>query len=74
TKEFAADLFHFGPQPRSLGAEFFLLNPGQYSIVLTEMDTGKKLETRMITVQGPRTTVQFQLPSRKLCALRVTPK
>ncbi len=69
---FAADLFHFGAGPRPLAAEFLLLDPGGYTLTVMEKADGRKLETKVFNVTGPRARVQFTLPPGRLCELRVT--
>jgi hypothetical protein len=73
---FAAELFHFGAQPRDLEAELFLLWPGEYEMTLTAAgaDNSPSLQRRFLRVEGPRARVAIQLPSRRLCVLRVIPR
>jgi hypothetical protein len=66
---FAAELFHFGPQPRPMAAELYLLDQGQYELTLEA--NGKQLPTRLVTVTGPRTRVEFTLPPQIPCTLQV---
>jgi hypothetical protein len=66
---FAAELFHFGLQPRALGAEFYLLQPGDY--LLTLKPAGGPPSEQRITVKGPRARVAITLPPRQLCVLKV---
>jgi len=66
---FEAELYHFGSEPRAMGAEFYMLQNGKY--VLTLGGKGKIVETREFEVSSPRTNVPFTLPPRVLCQLRV---
>ena len=61
----SARLFHFGPQPRPMAAEFYLLLPGTYTLTLTPGATTE------FTVESPRTRVAFTLPPQTLCRLRI---
>jgi hypothetical protein len=72
---FTAELFHFGPEPRSLSAEFYLLQPGRYTMEIRLSD-GEPVVARPIefTVAGPRAKVAFELPAKKLCVLRIVPE
>ncbi|MBI4326359.1 MAG: hypothetical protein HY674_14010 [Chloroflexi bacterium] len=70
---FAAELFHFGAQPREMGAELFLLPAGHYELTLSPAspDGAGPLFRSDVRVEGPRVRVEFQLPSRRLCVLRL---
>jgi hypothetical protein len=68
---FAADLFHFGPKPRDLSAEFFLLAPGEYDLTVTGNDA-QTIHRSVVRINGPRASVPFSLPSRSLCRLALT--
>jgi len=67
---FAAKLFHFGEKARELEAEFYLLQPGDYTLSLQPV-SGPSSNQR-ITVKGPRARARFTLPPRSLCALQIT--
>ena len=70
-KSFQAELFHFGQAPRPMGAEWYLLDPGEYRLTLAaEAET---LHEASVTVSGPRTQATFELPARKVCRLKLTP-
>ena len=71
---FAAELFHFGAQPRDLDAELFLLSPGEYELTLTGRrgTATPPLQRRVFRVEGPRVRVSLQLPARRLCEVKVT--
>jgi len=73
--EFGAELFCFDAEPRSMSAEFYLLEPGKYKLTVTtrDGDREKLSQTREFVVQGRRTRVNFDLPPRKLCFLSVLP-
>lgn len=66
-----AELFHFGDGPRPMQAEFYLLAPGPYSLLLTDA-AGKTIGgPERFTVAGPRTRISLELPPKSLCTLRV---
>lgn len=69
---FEAELFHFGQAPRPLGAELYLLEPGEYRLTLTA--GASTLHEATVTVSSPRTLVAFELPARQVCRLALTPK
>ena len=66
---FAAELFHFGSDPRPMEADLYLLEAGDY--VMTLVADGQELARETLQVGGPRTAIRFELPARQLCALRV---
>lgn len=66
-----AELFHFGRTPRSMGAELYLLQPGQCRWALAAGQN--TLQEGTLTVSGPRTQVRFELPPRQACRLTLTP-
>ncbi|MBN2294032.1 MAG: hypothetical protein JXM70_16520, partial [Pirellulales bacterium] len=69
---FEAELFHFGEESRSMGAELYLLKSGNYKFTLTG-DNGEIITAaKPFKVNGPRTRIAFALPARKRCVLRVT--
>jgi len=68
----AAELFHFGPEDRRMGAEFYLLKPGAYVLTLAAAESPEHVQTQEVIVTGPRSRVDFVLPARRLCLLRVT--
>ncbi len=72
---FATELFCFDAEPRSMAAEFYLLDPGKYKLTIATKngDKEKLSQTHEFAVQGRRTRVNFDLPSRKLCFLRILP-
>lgn len=69
SKRFAAELFHFGATPRSLAAELYLLEKGDYE--WEQVVDGTAKQTRRFTVTGPRTRVAFDLPPQQLCRVMV---
>lgn len=73
-RSFSAELFHFGQQPRKLDAEFFLLAPGEYEVTVTPANTNDAppLQRQKLKVDGPRSHVALQLPSRGLCVVNVS--
>jgi len=66
---FRAQLFHFGSGTRKMGAEFYLLSPGEYGLTLET--GGKTVLSQDLSVSGPRTRVSFDLPPGRLCELRI---
>lgn len=68
---FAAELFHFGSQPRSVTAELFLLAPGQYELTVAPAGQADGLERRLVRLQAPPRRLSFQLPARRLCTVRL---
>ena len=72
---FAAEVFHFGDKPRDMAAEFYLLEPGEYHLMIAVGDgTWDQYEPMMhknFTVEGPRTRVSFILPPRRLSTLKI---
>lgn len=67
---FAAELYHFGPEPRKMAAELCLLKPGPYRLEL--LSGGKPVKpAEDVVVTGMRTRVAFEVPPRVLCLLRV---
>ncbi|QTA91879.1 hypothetical protein [Desulfonema magnum] len=73
-ENFSAELFHFGSEPRSMGADLYLLKPGTYKMTLREKSPEGKnnLLQQKINADGRRTRVRFQLPPGRLCVLQVT--
>lgn len=69
TTHLSADLYHFGSNPRSMGAEFYLLDPGEYEWML--MSGSELFMEGQIHVNGPRALIDFVLPPRGLCTFRV---
>jgi hypothetical protein len=69
---FQAELFHFGRTPRPMGAEWYLLDPGQYRLTLTA--GAEQLHESSVTVAGPSSRAEFRLPAQKLCRLTLTPE
>jgi len=70
---FKAQLYHFGQKPRTMEAEFFMLEPGAYDLMLTE--AGEKGETilmqRKLRIDERQRRVRFDLIQGKLCQLSV---
>lgn len=66
-----AELFHFGPNPRPMAAELRLLEPGNYDVMM-ESNEGQLTEgTRSFSIRTSTARIDFELPPRKLCVLRV---
>jgi hypothetical protein len=74
---FTAEVFHFGDKPRDMAAELYLLEPGDYQLMIAvgdgTWDQYEPVMQRNFTVQGPRTRVPFILPPRRLSTLKVHP-
>ncbi|MBN1506318.1 MAG: hypothetical protein JW955_05705, partial [Sedimentisphaerales bacterium] len=72
-KELRADLFHFGPDDRTMGAEFYLLEPGIYKLALAAAGgaSTEPIQEHTFHVTGRRSRVSFTLPPCRLCHLRV---
>ncbi len=68
---FSAELFHFGRQRRAMSAELYLLAPGRYKFELFHKGADSTVKPKPLSVVGPRTRVNFTLPARKLCVLRI---
>jgi hypothetical protein len=66
-----AELFQFGPDARPMAAEFYLLKPGQYTMELRLAEGNELVTSTNFTVAGPRASVPFELPPRKLCKLHI---
>ena len=64
-----ARLFSFGDALRPLAAELYLLQKGAYRLTLTP--TSGPVLDKPIRVAGPRTRIQFALPPRMLCTLKI---
>jgi hypothetical protein len=75
-KGLRAELFHFGSRERQMGAEFYLLEPGAYTLTLAVDDGGSAGPSHEQTfdVTGQRTRVTFALPPRRQCLLHVQRK
>ncbi len=72
---FQAKLYHFGDKPRQMGAEFYLLKEGAYTVQLSEEKSGNAVQQPLpFRVASPRTKVSFTVPPRTLCTLAVGPE
>lgn len=72
TTSLQAELFHFGSEPRPMGAELRQLKPGRYRASLTVDGKATELATNDVTVEpGRYSRVSFSLPAGKLALLRV---
>lgn len=70
---FSAELFHFGSQARTMGAELYLLKPGSYRYTLID-DTGTEIAPAgEFLMRGLRVRIEFVVPPRKPCSLKVSP-
>ena len=70
---FDAELFCFDAEPRSMSAEFYLLDPGKYTLTVAPKDEQARQSSRTygFTVDGRRTRISFTLPARRLCTVSV---
>jgi hypothetical protein len=70
---FAAELFSFSENKRSMSAEFYLLDPGKYKLTIAAGNgEGQKLsETDEFIVENRRARISFELPPRMLCVLSI---
>jgi hypothetical protein len=70
---FQAELYHFGDKPRDMSAVFYLLDPGIYTFQLIPkgMNKNKEKTIKKITVTDASTSINFQLPVRRLCILEI---
>jgi hypothetical protein len=71
-KKFNAELYHFGDNVREMGANLYLLRPGNYSMTLTDAE-GKLLSTQDITIQDRVSRLSLHIPPRTLCRLQIVP-
>jgi hypothetical protein len=71
---FTAELFCFDAEPRSMSAEFYMLDPGKYKLIVMPKDnTSSSGRSYDFEVKDRRTRVSFTLLSQRLCTLRVCP-
>jgi len=72
---FEAQLFCFDAEPRSMSAEFYLLEPGDYRLTVATKTDERRQSSRTydFTVEGRRTRVSFTLSARTLCTLSIHP-
>ncbi|MFC1633728.1 hypothetical protein ACFL5Z_02710 [Planctomycetota bacterium] len=70
---FAAELFHFGQEERSMSAEFYLLDPGRYrlKLVIGKVETSKPFNEFDFIAKDRKTRVSFTLPPQELCVLLI---
>ena len=68
-----AELFHFGREKRPVSAELYLLDPGEYTLIVTGRDTAKRetLAAGKFEVKGRRTRVSFEIPPMYFCVLDI---
>lgn len=65
---FRAMLYHFGSEPRQMGARLLNLAEGKYNWYLS----GKKQGTAELTMSNRE--IRFTIPARKLCVLLIEPE
>jgi len=70
---FSAEVFHFGDQPREMGAEFYLLQTGRYVLTVrpAAQAEGEPSQTMPFEVAGARAQVRFTVPAQTLCLVGV---
>jgi GH43 family beta-xylosidase len=71
---FSATFYHFGESPRPMGAELYLLKPGEYTLTVVDQAGQPLAAPATVSVEGPRTQVDFRIPPRQPCRLRVLKK
>jgi len=71
TTHLSADLYHFGNSSRPMGAGLYLLEPGEYEWTL--LAGGQGLSGGQFSVEGTGAQIQFSLPPKRLCTLRIVP-
>lgn len=72
TTKFAAELFHFGKEPREVSAELRQLKPGEYVASLSVDGKRMKLPESAVKVEkGRYTRLSFTLPARMLATLHI---
>jgi hypothetical protein len=70
-RRFAAELFHFGPEERSMGVSLLTLVPGKYRWTLQTRD-GRELSRGDFSVSYDQRRLSLTLPSRVPCRLQVS--
>jgi len=70
TTRFSAELFHFGQENRSLEAELYLLEAGEYQFELIS-ESEAVIKSEKFMAEGPSQTVSLELPPEELCRLRI---
>lgn len=74
TTRFAAELFHFGKEPREMSAELRQLKPGDYRVSLSVGGKAAKLPVETVKIEKGRfSRVAFILPSQTLAVLSLQP-
>jgi hypothetical protein len=68
---FRSKLYHFGTEPRWMGAELYLLEPGRYQLSVSGQGSRELLTAQTVEVRTARTRVSFTLPSRILCVVEL---
>jgi hypothetical protein len=68
---FAARLFHFGTDERTLDAELFVLQPGEYRVTLTENAGGQKRSEKRFTLTAEARMLALKLPPAVECTLEI---
>jgi hypothetical protein len=72
---FTAEVFHFGQNPRKMGAEFYLLQPGKYQFLVVEisMNREKEVTKKQLVITEKNRQVEFQIPHQQLCRIIIKP-
>ena len=71
---FAAQLYHFGSEPRPMAAELYLLQPGPYTVTLADASGRMVVPPSHLRVDGPRARIEFTLAPVTPCVLEVRRK
>jgi hypothetical protein len=69
TDHLEAELYHFGDRSRDMGAEFYLLEAGTYTVSLKA--GYRTLHQQPLHAAGPRNRIRLSLPPRSLCLLKI---
>lgn len=72
-KRFESEIIHFGHEPRHMGAELYLLEPGRYTFTLREKTTGQTIGSQPLTINGRHSRVKFHIPAKTLCIMEIQP-
>ncbi len=67
---FSARIYQFGEDPRPMGVEFYLLQPGTYQVSLVEQESGESVPAPdRLEVSGKSAGLRIEVPSRRTCTL-----
>lgn len=71
TNHFKAQVFHFGFDPRQMAAEFPLLEPGKYRLILRLPEDARILSECSFEVDANNHVVSLEIPSGQLVEIEV---